>query len=134
MQYYVIFNQHVCVVGVCGNASDAIFSAYNRYMPYDIQCHMTCTEHGMQLSVQCMEHERYECYMYSILSRVCYTILPSIKPPPLPPPLPPSLPPTATLDMKIPVDGLFFVGTQLVAISNTGKVAVWQSVQQHWQV
>ena len=36
--------------------------------------------------------------------------------------------------MKIPVDGLFFIGNQLVAITNTGKVAVWQSVQQHWQV
>ena len=36
--------------------------------------------------------------------------------------------------MKIPVDGLFFVNNQVVAISNTGKVAVWQSVQRHWQV
>ena len=36
--------------------------------------------------------------------------------------------------MKIPVDGLFFIGMQLVAISNTGKVAVWQSVQRHWQL
>ena len=36
--------------------------------------------------------------------------------------------------MKIPVDGLFFIGMQLVAISNTGKVAVWQSVQKHWQL
>lgn len=44
-------------------------------------------------------------------------------------------PPVLTsLDMKMPVDGLFFVGIQLVGISNTGKVAVWQSVQQHWQV
>ena len=35
--------------------------------------------------------------------------------------------------MKLQVDGLFFIGKQLVAISNTGKVVVWQSVQKHWQ-
>ena len=40
----------------------------------------------------------------------------------------------ATFDMKIPVDGMFFINNQLVAISNTGKVVVWQSVQKHWQV
>ena len=40
----------------------------------------------------------------------------------------------ASYDMKIPGDGLFFVGMQLVATSNTGKVAVWQSVQKHWQL
>ncbi|XP_019849833.1 PREDICTED: SH3KBP1-binding protein 1 isoform X2 [Amphimedon queenslandica] len=40
----------------------------------------------------------------------------------------------ATFDMKIPIDGLFFINNQLVAISNTGKVAVWQSVQRHWQI
>lgn len=39
-----------------------------------------------------------------------------------------------TYDLKIPVDGLFFIGTQLVAISSTGKVAIWQSVQRHWQL
>jgi hypothetical protein len=39
----------------------------------------------------------------------------------------------ASFDMKIPVDGLFFTGIQLVTISNTGRVAIWQSVQQHWQ-
>lgn len=39
-----------------------------------------------------------------------------------------------TFDMKMPVDGLLFVGNQLAAITNSGKVAVWQSVQQHWQV
>lgn len=45
------------------------------------------------------------------------------------------LPPrAASFDMKISVDGLFFIGMQLVAISNTGKVAVWQSVQKHWQL
>lgn len=36
--------------------------------------------------------------------------------------------------MKLQVDGLFFIGKQLVAISNTGKVVVWQSVQKHWQL
>ena len=40
----------------------------------------------------------------------------------------------ASFDMKIPVDGLFFAGIQLATISNTGRVAIWQSVQQHWQV
>ena len=39
----------------------------------------------------------------------------------------------ASFDMKLQVDGLFFIGKQLVAISNTGKVVVWQSVQKHWQ-
>ena len=42
--------------------------------------------------------------------------------------------PTASFDMKISVDGLFFIGNQLVALSYTGKVAVWQSMTQHWQV
>lgn len=44
------------------------------------------------------------------------------------------LSPTASFDMKISVDGLFFIGSQLVALSYTGKVAVWQSMTQHWQV
>jgi hypothetical protein len=39
----------------------------------------------------------------------------------------------ATFDMKIAIDGMFFINNQLVAISNTGKVAVWQSVQKHWK-
>ena len=42
--------------------------------------------------------------------------------------------PIASFDMKISVDGLFFIGSQLVALSYTGKVAVWQSMTQHWQV
>ena len=41
---------------------------------------------------------------------------------------------SASFDMKISVDGLFFIGNQLVALSYTGKVAVWQSMTQHWQV
>ncbi len=40
----------------------------------------------------------------------------------------------ASFDMKMSVDGLLFANNQLVAISNTGKVAIWQSVQKHWQV
>jgi len=39
--------------------------------------------------------------------------------------------PTASFDMNISVDGLFFIGSQLVALSYTGKVAVWQSMTQH---
>ena len=54
----------------------------------------------------------YTCIIYSML---CFSII-------------------ASFDMKIPVDGMFFINNQLVAISNTGKVAVWQSVQKHWQV
>jgi len=42
--------------------------------------------------------------------------------------------PTASFDMNISVDGLFFIGSQLVTLSYTGKVAVWQSMTQHWQV
>ena len=36
--------------------------------------------------------------------------------------------------MKVQVDGMFFIGKQLVAINNSGKVVVWQSVQKHWQL
>uniref|UniRef100_A0AAY4AE20 BTB/POZ domain-containing protein KCTD3 n=1 Tax=Denticeps clupeoides TaxID=299321 RepID=A0AAY4AE20_9TELE len=32
------------------------------------------------------------------------------------------------------VDSLFFIGSQLVATSHTGKVGVWNAVTQHWQV
>ena len=46
----------------------------------------------------------------------------------------PLLLPVASFDMKISVDGLFFIGSQLVTLSYTGKVAVWQSMTQHWQV
>lgn len=70
-----------------------------------------------------------------------FSLHPVFLPPPPPPFSPPSFsspPPThvtiVTYDLKIPVDGLFFIGTQLVAISSTGKVAIWQSVQRHWQL
>ena len=34
----------------------------------------------------------------------------------------------------MPVDSLFFIGNQLVVLSNVGRVAVWQSMTRHWQV
>ena len=36
--------------------------------------------------------------------------------------------------MNVSVDSLFFIGSQLVALSHTGKVGVWHSMTQHWQV
>ncbi|KAK2843146.1 hypothetical protein Q7C36_011361 [Tachysurus vachellii] len=36
--------------------------------------------------------------------------------------------------LGVPVDALFFIGSQLVATSHTGKVGVWNAVTQHWQV
>ena len=32
------------------------------------------------------------------------------------------------------MDALFFIGSQLVGTSHTGKVGVWNSMTQHWQV
>ncbi|XP_064411659.1 BTB/POZ domain-containing protein KCTD3 isoform X2 [Latimeria chalumnae] len=37
-------------------------------------------------------------------------------------------------NLGVPVDALFFIGSQLVATSHTGKVGVWNAVTQHWQV
>lgn len=39
-----------------------------------------------------------------------------------------------TFDLGVPVDALFFIGSQLVATSHTGKIGVWNSMSQHWQV
>lgn len=39
-----------------------------------------------------------------------------------------------TFDLGVPVDALFFIGSQLVATSHTGKIGVWNSMTQHWQV
>ena len=39
-----------------------------------------------------------------------------------------------TFDLGVHVDSLFFIGSQLVATSHTGKVGVWHAVTQHWQV
>ncbi|XP_005106240.1 BTB/POZ domain-containing protein KCTD3 [Aplysia californica] len=37
-------------------------------------------------------------------------------------------------DLHVSVDHLFFIGSQLVALSRTGKVGVWHSMTQHWQI
>ncbi|KAK7506943.1 hypothetical protein BaRGS_00001794, partial [Batillaria attramentaria] len=37
-------------------------------------------------------------------------------------------------NMNVSVDSLFFIGSQLVALSHTGKVGVWHSMTQHWQI
>ncbi|KAK7104630.1 BTB/POZ domain-containing protein KCTD3-like [Littorina saxatilis] len=37
-------------------------------------------------------------------------------------------------NMNVSVDSLFFIGSQLVALSQTGKVGVWHSMTQHWQI
>ncbi|KAK0409741.1 hypothetical protein QR680_004727 [Steinernema hermaphroditum] len=39
-----------------------------------------------------------------------------------------------TFSMSVPIDKLFFIGTQLVALSKTGKVGVWHSMTHNWQV
>ncbi|XP_048585658.1 BTB/POZ domain-containing protein KCTD3 isoform X2 [Nematostella vectensis] len=39
-----------------------------------------------------------------------------------------------TFDLTMPVDTLFFIGSQLVGTSHTGKVGVWNSMSQHWQI
>lgn len=39
-----------------------------------------------------------------------------------------------TFDLSVAVDALFFIGSQLVATSHTGKIGVWNSMTQHWQV
>ncbi|CAB3398944.1 unnamed protein product [Caenorhabditis bovis] len=35
--------------------------------------------------------------------------------------------------MAVPIDNLFFVGTQMVALSRMGKVGIWHSATQNWQ-
>ncbi|XP_073999721.1 BTB/POZ domain-containing protein KCTD3 isoform X2 [Rhodnius prolixus] len=37
-------------------------------------------------------------------------------------------------NLGVKVEHLFFIGTQLVALSPTGKVGVWHSMSQHWQI
>lgn len=39
-----------------------------------------------------------------------------------------------TFDLSVTVDALFFIGSQLVATSHTGKIGVWNSMTQHWQI
>lgn len=38
--------------------------------------------------------------------------------------------------MHVNVESLFFIGTQLVALSRPpgGKIGVWHSMTQHWQI
>lgn len=36
--------------------------------------------------------------------------------------------------LNVSVDSLFFIGSQLVALSQTGKVGVWHAMSQHWQI
>ncbi|XP_008112015.2 SH3KBP1-binding protein 1 isoform X2 [Anolis carolinensis] len=35
--------------------------------------------------------------------------------------------------LGVPVEGLLFVGNQLIATSHTGKIGVWNAVTKHWQ-
>lgn len=37
-------------------------------------------------------------------------------------------------DLRAPIDRLFFIGNQLVALSWAGKVGVWNSMTHTWQV
>lgn len=41
---------------------------------------------------------------------------------------------TGKFSLNVSVDSLFFIGSQLVALSQTGKVGVWHAMSQHWQV
>ncbi|XP_070805375.1 SH3KBP1-binding protein 1 isoform X2 [Pituophis catenifer annectens] len=36
--------------------------------------------------------------------------------------------------LGVPLEGLFFVGSQLIATSHTGKIGVWNAVTKHWQI
>lgn len=38
-----------------------------------------------------------------------------------------------TFNLNVRVEHLFFIGSQLVALSPTGKVGVWHAMTQHWQ-
>ena len=38
-----------------------------------------------------------------------------------------------TFNLHANVDKLFYIGTQLVALSPTGKIGVWNSMTQLWQ-
>ncbi|XP_072919856.1 SH3KBP1-binding protein 1 [Hemitrygon akajei] len=39
-----------------------------------------------------------------------------------------------TFALGPPLEGLFFVGNQLIATSHTGRVGVWNAVTKHWQI
>lgn len=37
-------------------------------------------------------------------------------------------------NLIVSVDSLFFIGSQLVALSQIGKVGVWHAMTHNWQV
>ncbi|XP_053657969.1 SH3KBP1-binding protein 1 [Anopheles marshallii] len=39
-----------------------------------------------------------------------------------------------TFNLHVRVEYLFFIGSQLVALSSSGKIGVWHSMTQHWQI
>lgn len=39
-----------------------------------------------------------------------------------------------TFNLNVRVEFLFFIGSQLVALSSSGKIGVWHSMTQHWQI
>ncbi|XP_060549725.1 SH3KBP1-binding protein 1 isoform X4 [Pantherophis guttatus] len=45
-----------------------------------------------------------------------------------------SLSATRVFCLGVPLEGLFFVGSQLIATSHTGKIGVWNAVTKHWQI
>ena len=41
---------------------------------------------------------------------------------------------TGLFSMNVTADSLFFIGSQLVALSHTGRIGVWHAMTQNWQV
>lgn len=41
---------------------------------------------------------------------------------------------SGTFNLHVRVEYLFFIGSQLVALSPTGKIGVWHAMTQHWQI
>lgn len=39
-----------------------------------------------------------------------------------------------TFNLHVRVEYLFFIGSQLVALSSSGKIGVWHAMTQHWQI
>ncbi|XP_046419641.1 BTB/POZ domain-containing protein KCTD3 isoform X2 [Neodiprion fabricii] len=39
-----------------------------------------------------------------------------------------------TFNLNVRVEYLFFIGSQLVALSSTGKIGVWHAMTHHWQI
>lgn len=39
-----------------------------------------------------------------------------------------------TFNLSVRVEYLFFIGSQLVALSSSGKIGVWHAMTQHWQI